>query len=409
MLSSVRAAVAGWRVVVTALVMPLAAAGCGTGLGTSYDADPLARDPTNLVVALDAQSRGDDKGAMRAYERLLRNSGHPLAEMEIGRRLADGRGAPKDPVRATALLQSAYEKDWPRRGDAAFFLARQVEAGAGTPKDPARAFALYRFARDRGVRLASFPLARAYEEGAVVPADPAQAAAYYREAATLGDARASLRLAELRLQAGDPPAAVHPVARDGVAWLRELAKQDNDWAEMRLATIFAEGTLAPASEELAERYLRDAAKHGNASANVRLAEREEQAGQPKRALAHWRRAAEAGHTSALVKVGYAELDEGRTEAGLALMERAAAEGHPSAMVELGRRSLAGDGRPKDPEAGRALLVKAADLGHPSAMYALGQAYADGNGAPKSRAQARTWLERARTAGHPSAEKALAQL
>lgn len=391
------------------VVLPLALAGCSGMQQAFYESDPAAYDFPNFHAALDAQSRGDDAAAARAYQRLYDNTKHPIAEVQLGRRYAEGQGVPKDTAKALQLLQSAYDKDWSGRAEAAYYLGRMYDDGNGVPEDKQKAFELFDYAWSKGVKQAAYPLARAYDEGVPVKADRSRALELYRAAAKNGDARAHLRLAELEAEDGAPKEQVYDEAAPGVAWLRGLAKEDNDWAEGRLATIYEEGKVAPPDPELADRYLHDAAQHGNASANVKLAEREEQGGDPKKAMTYWRAAAEEGHPSGMVRTGFDAIDGGRTREGLSWLERAAALGHPSAMAEIGRRQLSGDGEPKDPAAGLAMLEKAAAMGHPSAMYALGQAYEDGNGVPKDKGKAREWFEKAQAAGHPNAAKALAQL
>ena len=266
--------------------------------------------------------------------------------MQLGRRYAEGQGVPKDTAKALQLLQSAYDKDWSGRAEAAYYLGRMYDDGNGVPEDKQKAFELFDYAWSKGVKQAAYPLARAYDEGVPVKADRSRALELYRAAAKNGDARAHLRLAELEAEDGAPKEQVYDEAAPGVAWLRGLAKEDNDWAEGRLATIYEEGKVAPPDPELADRYLHDAAQHGNASANVKLAEREEQGGDPKKAMAYWRAAAEEGHPSGMVHTGFDAIDGGRTREGLSWLERAAALGHPSAMAEIGRRQLSGDGEPK---------------------------------------------------------------
>lgn len=384
-------------------------AACASRDRSFYEADPGDIDRTNLVVALAAQNRGDDAGAARAYARLLRNTGHPLAETMLGRYYAEGKGVPKDTTKAAELLQSAYAKNWPNRGLPAYYLARLYDSGDGVPEDKNKAFELYSFAYANRIRPAAYPLAVAYNEGVLAPKDTAKAKELFAVAAANGDPRGNLRVAEIDLAQGQPSEEVYKEARPAVAWLRDLAKDDNDWAAYQLANIYTDGKLAPANPELAQRYTRDAAKYGNASANARMAEQEERDGDEKRALSYWRRAAEGGHPSGMVKLGFAAIDAGKEEEGLEWLKKAAALGHASAEAEIGRRELTGDGVTANPEDGVAMLKRAADAGHPSAMYSLGNAYANGEGVAKDPAQARLWYGKARDAGHPNAAKALRAL
>jgi TPR repeat protein len=280
------------RLVAAALAsaaLPLLAAGCaavgervgavGDGLGTLADftREPGDADRVNFKIALSAARRGNYEAAARAYARMYDHTGHPYAALQLGRYHAEGRGVPRDPAKAAEFFRASYERNWRGRGEAAYGLARLYDTGEGVPADKERAYALYSYAFEQGVTSAAFPLAKAFDEGSPVGPDRTRARTLYEVAAGAGEARAALRLAEIRLEDGASPVQARAVARPGVAWLRELAKQDNDWAEMRLATIYQEGRLAEADPELADRYLRDAAKHGNGTANARLAERAERA------------------------------------------------------------------------------------------------------------------------------------
>lgn len=388
----------------------LSLAACTGGERNYYEMSPYDADPVNTRIALTAERSGSADRAVRAWQRLQENTGHPMADLYLGRAYYDGRGVERDLGRSAQLFQAAYRKPWPRRGEAAYYLARQYDAGDGLPQDRARALALYQEAYASGAVLAALPLARAYDEGQGVPSDPARARELYERARALGDPRANLRLAQFALDDGASRAEVRELAKPGVSWLRGLVKdEDNSWAAMQLATIYDKGELAPADRELADRYLRDAAKYGSAVANVKMAEREDAAGDTKRGLSFWRRAAEGGHASGMVKVGFAALEDGKTAEGLEWLQKAAALGHPSAMVEIGRRELTGDGVAMDRADAQVQLEKAAAMGHPSAMYVLGRAYLDGAGLPKDRRKARTWLTQADAAGHPAAKRALAQL
>lgn len=388
----------------------LLVAACAGGERDYYEMSPYDADPVNTRVALAAERSGSAARAIRAWQRLQGNTGHPMADLYLGRAYYDGRGVDRDLGRSAELFQAAYRKPWPRRGEAAYYLARQYDAGDGLPRDRVRALSLYREAYESGTMLAALPLAKAYDEGQGVPRDPARARELFEQARALGDPRADLRLAQFAQGDGAAADEVQELAKPGVTWLRGLAKdEDNSWAAMQLATIYEKGELAPVDPELAYRYLRDAAKYGSAVANVKMAERDEATGNPKRALSFWRRAAEGGHASGMVKVGFAALKDDRTAEGLDWLKKAAALGHPSAMVEIGRRELTGEGVALDQADALVQLEKAAAKGHPSAMYVLGRAYLDGNGLPRDPKKARTWLTQADTAGHPAAKRALAQL
>ncbi len=120
--------------------LPLAFAGCSAMQQAFYEADPASFDRPDFNAALDAQRRGDDAAAARAYQRLYNYTKLPMAEVQLGRRYAEGQGVPKDTAKALQLLQSAYDKDWSGRAEAAYYLGRMYDDGNGVPQDKQKAF-----------------------------------------------------------------------------------------------------------------------------------------------------------------------------------------------------------------------------------------------------------------------------
>src|SRR3954463_9097258 len=132
------------------VVLPLTLAGCSGIQQAFYESDPAVYDFPDFHAALDAQSRGDDAAAVRDYQRLYDNTKHPIAEVQLGRRYAEGQGVPKDTAKALQLLQSAYDKDWSGRAEAAYYLGRMYDDGNGVPQDKQKAFELFDYAWSKG-------------------------------------------------------------------------------------------------------------------------------------------------------------------------------------------------------------------------------------------------------------------
>src|SRR3954452_4439912 len=109
------------------VVLPLTLAGCSGIQQAFYESDPAVYDFPDFHAALDAQSRGDDAAAVRDYQRLYDNTKHPIDEVQLRRRYAEGQCVPKATAKALQLLQSAYDRYWTDGAEAAYYLGRMYD------------------------------------------------------------------------------------------------------------------------------------------------------------------------------------------------------------------------------------------------------------------------------------------
>jgi uncharacterized protein len=150
-----------------------------------------------------------------------------------------------------------------------------------------------------------------------------------------------------------------PDPRRGVAWLRELARQDDLHAIRYLAIILDRS--APVRRKANEAF-------------------------------EWaKRAAQLGDTTPLVNLGAAAHngENGRRnyKRSVACYRLAIRHRDATALLNLGRSYMAGHGVPRNPTKGVALIRKAIRLGEPAAELALAKILWDGEGVRQDREQA----------------------
>jgi TPR repeat protein len=229
--------------------------------------------------------------------------------------------------------------------------------------------------------------------------------------------------------------------------LRRLADRGSAKAAFVYGRAAAEGRFMPADPVLGERYLRRAAKAGDADAQHALAvlllasprrERDDKeavdllrrsaASIPESvymlALVRARAsqdpvaserqvvaaAAEAGFAPAQYRLAADMLreppDTTRDAAACQWLQRASDQGQLSATFDLGTLYMEGTRIERDSTKGVELLQKAARAGLPRAEYALGRAYALGEGVPVDRERGATYIRRAAAKGYAQAEYAM---
>jgi TPR repeat protein len=109
---------------------------------------------------------------------------------KLGRLYADGRGVPRDYVKAVRWWRIAAEHGHPA---AQSFLGAAYDEGNGVPKDPAEAVRWYRMAAEQGDAVAQLVLGTMYHRGSGVDKNTAEAVRWYRMAAKQGETEASPR------------------------------------------------------------------------------------------------------------------------------------------------------------------------------------------------------------------------
>ncbi len=255
------------------------------------------------------------------------------------------------------LLRSAERGS----GSAAYELACRLNRGEGIASDHDQAERWLKIAEERGDRHA---LREFFERN--LESDLPRAVQYGKRLVAMGPHNLARDVAlqlvygptqdfdldKLRTRRGPDP-------RRGVAWLRELARQDDLHAIRYLAIIL--DRPAPVRRRANEAY--KWAKH----------------------------AAHLGDSAPLVNLGAAAHngENGRRDytRSVACYRLAIRHSDATALLNLGRGYMAGHGVPRNPNKGVALIRKAIQLGEPAAGLALAKILWEGEGLPKDREQA----------------------
>ena len=187
-----------------------------------------------------------------------------------------------------------------------------------------------------------------------------------------GDANAQTWLARAYL-AGDN-------IKDGIAWLRKAADQNNMEAQVLLGLAHFSGRGVDKDAMEAVKWLRPAAEKGYPKAEGLL-----------------------GH----VLISASAVRD--TEEGMRWVRKAAAGGDPFAQSLLGDFLISGGaGLDKNDAEGAAWYRKAAQQGDARSRYILGTMHHFGVGVPKDDAQAHFWLELSAAQGYADARKIIEQ-
>jgi TPR repeat protein len=304
------------------------ALGLALFLLTACSADQLYWDntPPQVRSQLDAADRLMDRGettAARERFEAAAATGHPEALIRAGRAWLAEPDA--DRARAQELLELAWERRSPRRGQAGFWLARAV-----AEDDPDRAIALLETVDAQGEPRVAGELARLLAEHR--PDDP-RIEGLLRRAAAEGDLRAMMVLA---LEYRDAE-----VARSTIVILEARHADGDPNAASRIAQLYDEDS--PTAD-------------------------------PDQQLVWIKRAAERGHVGSMLNYGRILLSGERVNRdayrGMQWIRRAAEADSAWAQLELGRRLARGDGVEPNPVEARIWLERAAAQGNVQAERAL---------------------------------------
>lgn len=134
------------------------------------------------------------------------------------------------------------------------------------------------------------------------------------------------------------------------------------------------------------------------------------AGSATEAVAACRRAAALPDAPRRItyQLARAQQANGNAVDAAGLVETAAGLGHPLALYTLAERTLAGEGRPRDPARAMALFYRAADAGVPAAIVRIGLIHASGQGIKRDPAKAVAFYNLALKLGEPSVYPELGQ-
>lgn len=143
-----------------------------------------------------AFQKGDYAGALKEW-RTLAESGHAVAQFNLGLMHAKGLGMPKDETEAVRWYRRAAEQG---HVDAQNNLGFMYGTGRGVDANQAEAVMWLRRAAEQGDADAQYNLGVMYMKGRGVPRDHVQASAWYRKAAAQGQAKAMDALEYLNQQ-----------------------------------------------------------------------------------------------------------------------------------------------------------------------------------------------------------------
>lgn len=333
------------------------------------------------------------------------DAGDASGRVLTGLCLAEGVGLGQDEAAAVDQFTRA---DAAKHAAGAYWLGRMSAAGRGKlAKDPTKAAALYQKAFDGGWALAASSLGELVLSGwAGQPPNPTAAVGWFEKATAVGDVEGIYNLAVLT-ERGAGTRESQPQA--AALYQRAVTEFDYPPAMHSLGLMYVSGRGGlKKDEQKAERLFRDAAKRKYVEAMADLGyllEQRKTADAEADAVTWYERAVAAKHKGAMTKLGLMHL-QGRgglkadPEKAQQLFRDAAKLGHLRAMYFLG--ALA-----KDKAEARDWYLKAADGGNgdADAMYRLGTLAEQ----DKDSAEALKWYRRADAKGHPGAAARLEKL
>ncbi|HWJ17171.1 MAG TPA: tetratricopeptide repeat protein [Geobacterales bacterium] len=246
--------------VLRALSIPLLFCGVAVGLVTvqtaiqrqAERAGAAAQQPQSMSAAHHTMMAGSMVSVADLSE--AAGQGNLAARLEMGRRLAQGRGVEKNEGSAAAYFRgiiseyeniSAHDKRGPHVAAAFLEMARLYKAGvpeANVVANPAQAFSfLHHAASYFGDPIAQFELAKLLMSGDGVTKNTRAAAQWLLSASRKGYAPAQAQLGDLLWRGGD---GVRRVAGDGLGLLaiarRNAQGEDKVWVSTMFETARAE-------------------------------------------------------------------------------------------------------------------------------------------------------------------------
>ncbi|WP_323783841.1 tetratricopeptide repeat protein [Thalassovita sp.] len=262
-----------------------------------------------------AYQRGDFVFVRKGLERQAKEVGTPLAQYRYGRVLLEGKGGPRDMMKARDWLEKAVDQN---HAEAATLLGRIYVSGQdGDPLyQPERAVELFANAAARGQTDAQFYLAKLYLSGLGTPADPKQAFNWFLAAAEGGNVQAQYELSK----AYSRGRGTKLNTEEAVRWLRSAAEEGHTEAQFFLSVALDTGNGMAQNKSAAVDWLRRSAENGMIVA--------------QRALG--------------LKYVIGETVEPNADEALRWLTLAAKRGDTQATFELGKAYLAGNTLPADP-------------------------------------------------------------
>lgn len=283
--------------------------------------------------------------------------------------------------------------------------------GIGVAKNAEEAVAWFRKAVEQGDAQAQYQLGLCYADGNGVTKDPVTALSWFQRSAELGYALAQYKMG-VCCQHGRGTDKDLPKARK---WYHLASEQGNCYAQNSLAVMLEEGTAGEKDPQSAFVWFRKSAEQGYLYGlwNVGRCYADGIGTEKniKEAVVWYHKAAELGHSSAQYQLGrcyyFGTGIEKDPENAFLWYQKAAYAGNASAQWWLGRCYGYGIGTQQDFEKAANWYKEAAESGNAEAQCSLGVLYKNGNGVPKSTVKAAEWYRKSARKGCTAAQSNLA--
>ncbi len=371
--------------------LPIVAAGLIVAAGSVFGLSGHSSSGTTrwignpVVQKVVAQSKSHWKqGRWSSAAKLLApyaTPDNPEALLEFSKLLSRGWGIPRDLDKAREKLLLAVQHDFPKRGEAAFELAKVYRGSAGD--DCARiAFEWFTKAVQWGFHKAHAELGRHHARGIGVDVDLKAALHHYEIAARNGAANSLLSFIKL-VSRRDRPDTTLPAIVDLVSRVIPLLEQEalagRGSSAKVLGRLYRDGVVVDASKVKARLWAKRGAELGDTGAMCDWALLVLN-DQPKlvdieRSLKMLRQASELNNAGATTELGRLHLAEKfglKRQGAVALFERGIEAAHPGAMLEMARLRQRGDLIEQNVTTALELAERAAALGHSGSKRFLEQ-------------------------------------
>jgi TPR repeat protein len=304
----------------------------------------------------------------------LAQKGEAWAQVELGDVYHNGRGVPRDDVKAVAwYYKAAVQGD----NEGQTSMGDSYLAGEGVTRDASVAFRWYKLAAAKGYPPAQVALGNLYASGTGVKENDAQAVKWYLQAAGRGNAQGLHNLG----WAYQKGSGVKRDTAKAVSCYRSAAERGEPAAKHNLAIMYTDGDVAEPKPGEAVKLLREAAAEGEIDALATLGEMFE--------------------TGKGVAQDYSEAVK---------CYHQAAEKHSAlGQVKLGYMCVEGKGVQRDYATALGWFRLAVDQNSALGQRALAVMYDNGWGVPANHDQAVVWFRKASAQGDEDARKYLANL
>lgn len=334
-----------------------------------WKSDPTAKSAVSQARAHMKKARWDRAAVLLSAHA---NASNPIVLLELGKLLSRGWGIPRSLDKARDTLLVAVQHDFPKRGQAAFELAKVFQKS--TDEDCERlAFEWFSKSVLWGFGKAHGDLGRHYARGIAVDQNMQKALHHYQLAAQYGSAKSLLsfiHLLQREPNLGNGLPATEILLGLAVPQLEIEALNGKSSSAKALGRLYLRGRLIPPNKTNAELWLRRSANMGNSGAMADLAKillsdtpSKIEIQQALKLLETAGRLHDGGAQTAsgrLYLSGKHGLDPNRA---IVLFQRGIDNAHPGAMLEMAKLLLLGKHVEKNVAKALKLLKRGASLGH----------------------------------------------